>query len=162
MDTVVFLDIDGVLNTKESWRTPFQLDDGCIRNFCRCLSDSKRKVRIVLTSSWKNGFSSIPEYETSQLQELRKKLGAYGFSISGRTRDLANRMAEIDDYLTGHEVAEYAVVDDDRQEYSPEYLKKVTLIDSAVGFTLRDGKRILWNLASSFAWRTPRNSRRHR
>ncbi|MBQ3801132.1 MAG: hypothetical protein II837_12650 [Treponema sp.] len=71
-------------------------------------------------------------------------------------------MAEIDDYLTGHEVAEYAVVDDDRQEYSPEYLKKVTLIDSAVGFTLRDGKRIRWNLASSFAWRTPGNSRRHR
>lgn len=146
MDVVVFLDIDGVLNTKESWRTPFQLDDGCIRNFCRCLSGLKRAVKIVLTSSWKNGFSSLPEYETSQLQELRKKLGAYGLAISGRTRDLANRMAEIDDYLGKHEVAEYAVVDDDRQEYSPEYMKKVTLIDSTEGFTLRDGKRIKWNV----------------
>ena len=146
MDTVVFLDIDGVLNTKESWRTPFQLDDGCIRNFCHCFSESKRKLKIVLTSSWKNGFSSLPEYETSQLQELRKKLGAYGFAISGRTRVFANRMAEIDDYLNNHEVAEYAVVDDDRQEYSLDFLKKVTLIDSTEGFTLKDGKRIKWNV----------------
>ncbi len=54
-------------------------------------------------------------------------------------------MAEIDDYLNTHEAGEYAVVDDDMQEYSPAYLKKVTLIDSAAGFTERDGKKIKWN-----------------
>lgn len=146
MDALLFLDIDGVLNTRESWRTPFQLNDACIRNFCRCLSGSGRNVRIVLTSSWKSGFSSVPEYETPQLKELRRKLSVYGFAIAGRTKDLSNRMAEIDDYLNAHEAGEYAVVDDDMQEYSQAYLKKVTLIDSAVGFTERDGKKIKWNV----------------
>ena len=141
-DAVVFLDIDGVLNTKESWRIPFHLDDECIRNFCDCINGSKRNVRIVLTSSWKNGFSSILEYETAQLKELRQKLGAFGVVISGRTKDLANRMAEIDDYIRSHELCAYAVVDDDANEYSTEYMKKVTLIDPVAGFTKKDGRRI--------------------
>lgn len=144
-DAVVFLDIDGVLNTKESWKTPFQLNDECVRNFCGCINGAKRNVRIVLTSSWKNGFSSVPEYETPQLKELRRKLGDFGVVISGRTKDLSNRMAEIDDYIRSHELCAYAVIDDDVNEYSAEYMKKVTLIDSVTGFTKRDGRRIKWN-----------------
>ena len=98
-----------------------------------------------MTSSWKTGYSSIPEYETDQLRELRKKLGAFGVTIYGRTKDLSNRMAEIDDYLSNHETDLYAIVDDDINEYSPEYSKKVTLVNSDNGFTKRDCKRIKWN-----------------
>ncbi len=144
-DTVLFLDIDGVLNRKESWKTPFQLDDECISKFCSCISTSKQEVKIILTSSWKTGYSSIPEYETDQLRELRKKLGVFGVAIYGRTKDLSNRMAEIDDYLSNHETDLYAIVDDDINEYSPEYSKKVTLVNSDNGFTKRDCKRIKWN-----------------
>ena len=31
---IIFLDIDGVLNTKASWKKPFSLVDECIKNFC--------------------------------------------------------------------------------------------------------------------------------
>ena len=31
---VIFQDIDGVLNAKSSWKTPFVLNDECIKNFC--------------------------------------------------------------------------------------------------------------------------------
>ena len=50
-----------------------------------------------------------------------------------------------DDYLSNHETDLYAIVDDDIHEYSPEYSKKVTLINSDNGFTKRDCKRIKWN-----------------
>lgn len=30
---VIFLDIEGVLNTKASWKTPFALNDDCIKIF---------------------------------------------------------------------------------------------------------------------------------
>ena len=133
-NTVIFLDIDGVLNTKSSWKTPFQLDNTCIKNFCESITNLKTPVKIILTSSWKNGFSSVPEYESPQLKNLRQKLQTFNITISGRTKNLSNRMNEIDEYLKTHDVSTFAVIDDDKNEYSSEYLKKVTLIDSNKGF----------------------------
>ncbi|MBQ0052207.1 MAG: hypothetical protein KBT11_09140, partial [Treponema sp.] len=100
---------------------------------------------IILTSSWKNGYSSLPENETDQLKELRSKLGKFGVKINGRTRTLQNRMQEIDDYIENHEIDCYAIIDDDPNEYSADYLKKVSLIDSKTGFTEAQGKKVKWN-----------------
>lgn len=138
----VFLDIDGVLNTKSSWKTPFQLNDSCIKAFCEYLLNQKVEIKIILTSSWKNGYSTFPENETVQLRELRSKLGAFGLSINGRTRKLQNRMEEIDEYISSHEVEKYVIFDDDPNEYSKEYLKKVSLIDAETGFTIAQSKKI--------------------
>ena len=140
----VFLDIDGVLNTKSSWRTPFQLNDSCIKAFCEYLLSLKSEIKIILTSSWKNGYSTIAENETLQLQELRSKLGVFGLSINGRTRNLQNRMQEIDEYISSHDVKKYAIFDDDPNEYSKEYLKRVSLINSETGFTAAQSKNVKW------------------
>lgn len=144
-DNIIFLDIDGVLNTKESWKIPFSLDKDCIKTFSSFINKCKKSPKIVLTSSWKTGFSSLPEYETPQLQSLRKELAVYNVSILGRTKDLGNRIAEINDYLQNHEVESYAVIDDDLAEYTREYLKKVSLINAGAGFTENDEKKIKWN-----------------
>lgn len=144
-DSIIFLDIDGVLNTKQSWKIPFSLDKDCIKYFCIFVKNCKRNPKIVLTSSWKTGFSSLPEYETPQLQSLRKELAAYNVSLLGRTKDLGNRIAEINDYLQNHEVESYAVIDDDPAEYTDEYLQKVSLINAETGFTEKNGKKIKWN-----------------
>ena len=138
----VFLDIDGVLNTKESWKKPFQLNDDCISRFCNTLLNQKAPINIILTSSWKNGYSSIPENESLQLKELRAKLSSFGLNISGRTKSLQNRMQEIDEYISNHDISCYSIIDDDENEYSKEYLKKVTLIDSDKGFS---NQKIKWN-----------------
>lgn len=141
-NTTIFLDIDGVLNTKDSWKTPFQLNDKCIKAFSTALLKFDDAPNIVLTSSWKNGYSSLQENETVQLQELRKKFEQFGIKIIGRTKSLQNRIHEIEEYIESHEVDYYAIVDDDPAEYNKEYLKKVTLIDAASGFTEAMGKRI--------------------
>ena len=67
---IVFLDIDGVLNTKESWLRPFSLVDECIKNFCAFVKRDKISPKIILTSSWKTGWSSIIENQTPQISEL--------------------------------------------------------------------------------------------
>lgn len=144
-DNIIFLDIDGVLNTKESWKIPFSLDKNCIKNFCAFINYCKKDPKIVLTSSWKTGFSSLPEYETPQLQSLRKELAIYNVSLFGRTKDFGNRIAEINDYLQNHKVESYAVIDDDPDEYTRKYLKKVSLINADTGFTEKDGMKIKWN-----------------
>lgn len=48
----IFLDIDGVLNKESDWSKPFSLNSDCIRRFC----EKNREARIILISSWKNGF----------------------------------------------------------------------------------------------------------
>lgn len=141
----IFLDIDGVLNTRDSWKTPFQLNDKCIQAFCSFLLKNCNNPNIVLTSSWKNGYSTLPENETEQLKELRSKLARFGIKINGRTRTLQNRMQEINDYIVNHEMEYYVIIDDDPAEYSEDYLKKVLLIDSGTGFTEVQGKKIKWN-----------------
>lgn len=50
----IFLDIDGVLNKESDWSKPFSLNRDCIRRFC----EKYREARIILISSWKNGFIS--------------------------------------------------------------------------------------------------------
>ena len=57
MNNVIFLDIDGVLNTKASWKNPFSLDKSCIRFFCDFVNSCNKNPKIILTSSWKTGFS---------------------------------------------------------------------------------------------------------
>ena len=141
----VFLDIDGVLNTKASWKTPFQLNDECIKAFCEYLLRKKGDVKIILTSSWKNGYSILQENETVQLQELRVKLNLFGLAINGRTKNLQNRMQEIDEYIKAHDIKKYAIFDDDPNEYNREYLKKVSLINAETGFTVSQANKVKWN-----------------
>ena len=66
-------------------------------------------AEIILTSSWKNGYSILQENETVQLQELRAKFNSFGLAINGRTKDLQNRMQEIDEYIRVHDIKIYAI-----------------------------------------------------
>ena len=76
----IFLDIDGVLNKESDWSKPFSLNSDCIRRFC----EKNREARIILISSWKNGFiSSHNEKNTPQIKELEAQLDRYGILFSG-------------------------------------------------------------------------------
>lgn len=53
----IFLDIDGVLNRSSDWKKMYTLNTECIRRFADFVKHLKREVNIVLTSSWRTGFS---------------------------------------------------------------------------------------------------------
>ena len=134
----IFLDIDGVLNTASQWKRMYQLDDGCISRFneyIRALSE-KGAVRIILTSSWKNGFDPAGHH-TPQIQALVAKLD---IPILGKTENRADgdRAAEINDYIQNHNLVhdECIVIDDDPELFRSKLAEncKLLLTDARVGF----------------------------
>ena len=148
LDYIVFLDIDGVLNTRNSWRIPFSLDDKCIKNFCAFLNRDEISPKIILTSSWKTGWSSIKDNQTPQIIELQDKLSKYGCSVFSRTKDFGNRQKEILEYLKNHPVDYYVIIDDDDSEYEDFELTGIYIIDAETGFSEKDIKRIKWKKAT--------------
>ena len=134
----IFLDIDGVLNTASQWKRMYQLDDGTIARFseyARTLSE-KGDVRIILTSSWKNGFDPAGHH-TPQIQSLITKLN---IPILGKTENRADgdRAAEINDYIRNHKMEheECIVIDDDPDLFKSKLSTncKLVLTDARVGF----------------------------
>lgn len=134
----IFLDIDGVLNTSAQWKRMYQLDDGCIARFneyIRALS-IKASVRIILTSSWKNGFDPAGHH-TPQILALIVKLNA---PILGKTESRADndRAAEINDYIRNHKLEheECIVIDDDPDLFKSKISENCALVftDARVGF----------------------------
>ena len=60
---------------KKKCSSQFTLSSDCIRRFC----EKYREARIILISSWKNGFiSSHNEKNTPQIKELEAQLDRYG------------------------------------------------------------------------------------
>ena len=108
----VFLDIDGVLNTRTTCqRTPdgfTGIDDLRVA----ILANAIKKYGggdIVLSSDWKNMKPEADDY-----LYLVSKLNKYGLKISGHTQDSYHkRGAGIVNYLAEHpEIKEYVILDD--------------------------------------------------
>ena len=100
---------------KKKCSSQFTLSSDCIRRFC----EKYREARIILISSWKNGFiSSHNEKNTPQIKELEAQLDRYGIRIVGKVCDNRYRDYAVRDYLKEHpSIKEYVVVDDDIKEY---------------------------------------------
>lgn len=117
MSFAVFLDIDGVLNTKTTCeRTPESytgIDDARVGVLAKAMSMYKDAI-IVLSSDWKELNPSNEDYIY-----LVDKLNKYGLSISGKTEDHYNRRGEgIANYLESHpEIDEYVILDDNTFDF---------------------------------------------
>jgi hypothetical protein len=102
---IVFLDIDGVLNTPQTpnpHQLPYVVDKTLVRRLKRLLARTKAKA--VLTSTWR--------YDPAGLFSARR----YGIPFIGCTPDLPGRPRhdEIRAWLKKHpRVTRYAVLDDD-------------------------------------------------
>ena len=109
---VVFLDVDGVLNTKTTVQhTPdgyTGIDDARVEILANTINNFGG-ADIVLSSDWKNMKQTDEDYIY-----LLTKLDKYGLSISGHTQDYKNeRGAGIINYLEVHpEIEEYVILDD--------------------------------------------------
>lgn len=117
MRFVIFLDVDGVLNTRTTvQRTPEGyrgIDDARVK----VLADAIKKyggADIVLTSDWKD---MRPESE--DLDYLRDKLAMYGLAILDQTTDHGFKRGEgILTYLDAHsDIDEYVILDDNEFDF---------------------------------------------
>ncbi len=136
----IFLDVDGVLNTENQWKRPYTLNDACITAFAEYIhSLPTSNIRIILTSSWKNGFDAAGNH-TPQIRELVDKLAVHGLTITSKTENISDdRAAEINDYIRKHHLEQYPciIIDDDPDIFRTKPLNncKTLWINAKTGFT---------------------------
>lgn len=139
----LFLDCDGVINSKSSWKVPFFIDTKCIKvlsDVCKTLGCAD----IVLISTWKAGFDKFSNNHTPQVQALIRELSKYGISIVGATVDGKakglSRDEEIQLYIKRQRIEDYIILDDDESLYKDK--TNLYLVDYNTGLTKDDVRRI--------------------
>lgn len=130
MSFAIFLDVDGVLNTRRTVISSpdghIGVDDTRIRILARVIKKYSRGD-IVLTSDWKNVRIG------DDLDYLKGKLMEYGLEISAMTEDHWNNRGQgIQDYLKEHpEIDEYVILDDNRFDFEdfPKLWERLLITD---------------------------------
>lgn len=164
---VIFLDIDGVLNSNRTIYENVSLEDDLILNLKEIVD--RTEAKIILSSSWR----LIPE----ALSKVMDKLFRYDLSLSGVTDDgisvefinkfefkytnryldevpgleadkrikiTHDRGAEIFKWLCDHDDCSYIIIDDDIFDIEPYFKKEVILKTSfKTGLTKEDVKKAI-------------------
>ena len=109
----IFFDIDGVLNTKASWKIPYQLSDSCVEILAELARETK--AELILSSTWKLGWNKEYEKCSEQIKSLINKLQKYDIVILGVTPNLKgrSRSKEIERSLYFQPYDSYIILDDD-------------------------------------------------
>lgn len=136
---VIFLDVDGVLNSDEYFDKIKNLNINGIQSEIDVekikllnIAINETKVKIVLTSSWRY---------TRNAQELRKLLSEYGISTDSTPFIQNERGLEIKQYLYEHpDVEDFVIVDDEIfDSYNDELVKKLVKISNGNGHNFGEG-----------------------
>lgn len=137
-----FLDIDGVLNKKSDWRTPFFINSLCLNNFSKLIENDK-EPHIILSSTWRAGYTNKGVMSSSG-NNLCSKLEEYGLHIEDATPiSSKTRQEEIEYYIRRHNIVDYVVLDDDELLFPwPERIN-IFLTDYNNGLTEKDIKKLL-------------------
>lgn len=135
----IFLDIDGVLNTQDSWIKLYQINKELVKNLA--LIVEKTNAKIILTSSWRKGWDE--NNPTPQIIRLKEIFSEYNIKILDVTPVLNGRKRddEIKRYLYFNPYDNYIVIDDDKNEFKD--LSNVYLVNAKVGLTSKDAKQII-------------------
>lgn len=117
MRFAVFLDVDGVLNSRTTrGSTPegyTGIDDFRVELLANAVKMYEH-YELILTSDWKE----LEEDEDDYVY-LLEQLELYGLSISGKTEDLGNNRGEgVIHYMNAHpEIEEYVILDDQEFDF---------------------------------------------
>lgn len=158
MRKIVFLDIDGVLNSN-FWNENHQreisdgalIDDSKIELLCKLIKDAG--AGIILHSGWKYWFDSDLKPLRREAENLKNLLEKAGLTIVGTTPDHATeeirkrkkfslvKADEILAWLKQHEEVEKWVVLDDLDLHNTETERHQVRIDQSIGLTAEDVER---------------------
>ena len=123
---VIFLDIDGVLNT-EAYRENPDVDyfEAPISEIHMCLLEylvKQTDAKIVLSSTWREYWKKGKTQSDPFGVYINKLFSKYGLEIYDKTPELRDRSDEIDAWKKLHqgEVESYVILDDFDFEWSQE------------------------------------------
>ena len=120
MKFAVFLDVDGVLNTRTTCQRSPEGYRGIDSERVKILANAIKQyedVDLVLTSDWKE-----MKPESEDFKYLVSCLETYGLHLSGKTVDKwKNRGEGICKYLDEHpQIEDYVILDDNKFDFSDE------------------------------------------
>jgi hypothetical protein len=138
---VVFLDIDGVLNSEASMMMHCQMVPEKVMMIRRLCEETGAKV--VISSSWR-GSSDINDSTNRMVWFMLSKLGLNSGFLYGVTGDhTSHRGSEIEQWLLEHDyVHSYVIIDDD-SDFHDYQQKSFVNTDVQHGFTWRDYDKAL-------------------
>lgn len=122
MKKVIFLDIDGVLNTSYTKYRDDILDDFRLDYLAKIVN--KTHAKIVLTSTWRYNISknlfSFKAYSNST-KKLIDSLKERGIKISALLPDTPNnrRAEDVLEFIKKHKVTRFVILDDELFNYEP-------------------------------------------
>lgn len=120
MKKVIFLDIDGVLNTSYTKYRDDILDEFRLDYLAKIVNETRAK--IVLTSTWRYNLSkslfSFKAYNNST-KKLIESLKERGLKISALLPDTPNnrRAEDISEFIKKHKVTNFVILDDELFNY---------------------------------------------
>lgn len=126
---VLFLDVDGVLNTYDS-DGYLNINKNRLRILRRILEETG--CRIVVSSTWRISHDT----RARLVNKLKwKGLEVYGWTTTEKLLDDQKRGHEIEHWLDTHEgIDSYCIIDDDN-DMLPSQANHFVLIDGRVGLT---------------------------
>ena len=167
MKKVIFLDVDGVLNSSRTLYEDISLEDDLISNLKELVD--KTGAKIILSSSWR--------LSTEAVATLMDRLDKFGLAISGMTCDgvdldwlekyefdatkkyldtkfdwdenrqikiTHDRGAEIFKWLHDHDDCVYVILDDEIEDIKPYFSESVIVKTSyKTGLTKEDVKKAI-------------------
>lgn len=131
-DVLIFLDVDGVLNTTNSRISKYEVREenvnalGMLKDM---LNNKGYVVKILLSSTWRLGYDKDYERCSPQVQNLITKLASVGVTIYDKTPIYKNktRDVEIARYIKGYELKHddfaYIVLDDYTSIFNKDALR---------------------------------------
>jgi hypothetical protein len=153
-EILIFLDIDGVLNTSNSFNTRYEISDENVKALHRLITKLYNRgcvAKIILTSTWRLGYDSNIEKCSPQIQKLLSKLVEVGVTICDKTPIYKEktRDVEIRRYLRGYELNHsdftYIILDDDISVFDEKELKTMNFykVNQHTGLTVKDIDKII-------------------
>ena len=125
--TIIFLDIDGVLNQLQ--RNYF-IDIDCVEILAELVKEVNGE--IVLSSTWRLGYSNTGK-STPQVEKLKHIFENYDIKIVGRTPKLGDRAEEITKFIQLYDIDKYLILDDDKREFPSGLLPHTFIINNRTG-----------------------------
>lgn len=118
---VLFLDVDGVLNSEDYYNSLSSEKQRSMPIDCRCVARVKHIIDqtgavIVLTSSWRGGWDHNPEKMSEEGRILERIFQKYGLTIYDKTpvSSQEKRPFEIRQWMKNceHNIRRYVIIDD--------------------------------------------------
>lgn len=120
MDKVIFLDVDGVLNdknTKSRCQGYIGIDSKKVKLLAKLVNETG--ATIILSSSWKHYWNKNPEYCDRFGIYLNKKLQQENLIIADKTYDKKKwrRGEGIKKFIEQHDIKNFIVLDDEIYDF---------------------------------------------